>query len=306
MINQEKIGKLIVSLRKEKGMTQEQLAEQLGVSNRSVSRWENGKSLPELSLLWMIGKEFDVSVAELLNGERSEAAADIKQSIGLVVKLSEREKEEKAKKVHRYFLLGLFCIVLVLLHGEFGILNFVEEPEVLRRALLGVGIVCETAGFYCNRKIRRITEREIAILSGNEGSVRLETADEMLQFAKRFQPAELKQYKKAFEAICGKLLPGETVLFSMVANEYSANEMPGGLWHLGIAVTENRLLIGGEKITGRVMVRYGVDALEKCDIRSAELQNSKIVIRTSENEIKIAGEDLEKVIGSLKRVLFVQ
>lgn len=50
MLDQEKIGKLIASLRKEKNMTQEQLAEKLGVSNRSISRWENGKSMPDFIL----------------------------------------------------------------------------------------------------------------------------------------------------------------------------------------------------------------------------------------------------------------
>lgn len=71
-MNQEQIGKWIALLRKEKRMTQEQLAERLGVSNRSVSRWENGRCMPDFSLLWDIADELDVSVSELLNGKRTE------------------------------------------------------------------------------------------------------------------------------------------------------------------------------------------------------------------------------------------
>jgi len=71
-MNQEQIGKWIALLRKEKRMTQEQLAERLGVSNRSVSRWENGRCMPDFSLLWDIADELDVSVSELLNGKRAE------------------------------------------------------------------------------------------------------------------------------------------------------------------------------------------------------------------------------------------
>ena len=61
-MDQERIGKWIALLRKEKKLTQEQLAERLGVSNRSVSRWENGRSMPDFSLLWDIAGELDVTV----------------------------------------------------------------------------------------------------------------------------------------------------------------------------------------------------------------------------------------------------
>lgn len=69
-MNQENIGKFIASLRKEKELTQEQLAEILGVNSRSVSRWENGYCIPDLSLLEMISAELGVSVSELLSGKR--------------------------------------------------------------------------------------------------------------------------------------------------------------------------------------------------------------------------------------------
>lgn len=69
-MNQENIGKLIASLRKEKELTQEQLAEVLGVNSRSVSRWENGNCMPDLSLLEMLAQELGVSVSELLSGMR--------------------------------------------------------------------------------------------------------------------------------------------------------------------------------------------------------------------------------------------
>lgn len=69
-MNQENIGKFIASLRKEKELTQEQLAEILGVNSRSVSRWENGYCMPDLSLMEMISAEFGVSVSELLSGKR--------------------------------------------------------------------------------------------------------------------------------------------------------------------------------------------------------------------------------------------
>ena len=69
-MNQEKIGKFISKLRKKKNMTQEQLAEKLGVSNKSISRWENGKTMPDYSLLKDICIELDTNINELMSGEK--------------------------------------------------------------------------------------------------------------------------------------------------------------------------------------------------------------------------------------------
>lgn len=71
-MNQEKIGKFIAELRKKKGYTQEQLAEALGVTNRSVSRWENGKNMPDVSLFQPLCNQLDITVKELLDGEASQ------------------------------------------------------------------------------------------------------------------------------------------------------------------------------------------------------------------------------------------
>ena len=67
-MNQIKIGSFLKELRKEKGMTQEQLAEQLNISNRSVSRWETGSSLPDLSILIILAEYYDVEVREIIDG----------------------------------------------------------------------------------------------------------------------------------------------------------------------------------------------------------------------------------------------
>lgn len=73
-----KIGAFIASLRKEKGLTQAALAEKLNISNRTVSKWENGDGLPDISLLPLIAKEFDISVDELLSAEKRAETPDIK------------------------------------------------------------------------------------------------------------------------------------------------------------------------------------------------------------------------------------
>ena len=69
-MDQIKIGKFIAALRKDKGLTQEQLGEKLGVTNKTISRWENGNYMPDVEMLSLLSKEFGVSINELISGER--------------------------------------------------------------------------------------------------------------------------------------------------------------------------------------------------------------------------------------------
>ena len=69
-MNQKRIGKFILDCRKEKGLTQEQLAEELGVTSKSISSWENGNTMPDYSLLEDLCSELDINVNELLSGEK--------------------------------------------------------------------------------------------------------------------------------------------------------------------------------------------------------------------------------------------
>ena len=69
-MNQEKIGKFIAECRKKKKMTQQDLAEHLGVTDKSIGNWENGRNMPDLSLFKPLCEELDITINELLSGER--------------------------------------------------------------------------------------------------------------------------------------------------------------------------------------------------------------------------------------------
>lgn len=79
-MDQAKVGKFIAQLRKEQGLTQEALGERLGVTNKTVSRWENGNYMPDIELLIPLGEALGVSVNELLAGERLDDAAFRRQA----------------------------------------------------------------------------------------------------------------------------------------------------------------------------------------------------------------------------------
>ena len=74
-MDQEKIGTFICTIRKQQGLTQEQLGERLGVTNKTVSRWETGKYMPDIDKLQVLSAILGISINELLAGERIEDAA---------------------------------------------------------------------------------------------------------------------------------------------------------------------------------------------------------------------------------------
>ena len=69
-MNQSKIGQFLKELRKEKGITQEQLAEQFNLFRRTVSRWENGNNMPDLDMLLALADFYEVDIREIMDGER--------------------------------------------------------------------------------------------------------------------------------------------------------------------------------------------------------------------------------------------
>ncbi len=78
-MDQQRIGTFISECRKEKGLTQAQLAELLGVSDKSVSRWENGKTMPDMSLYEPLCKELDINISELLYAKKMMDSEKIEQ-----------------------------------------------------------------------------------------------------------------------------------------------------------------------------------------------------------------------------------
>ncbi len=107
-MDQQRIGLFLKELRKEKNLTQEQLAEMLNVSNRTVSRWETGNNMPDLSILVDLADFYNVDVREIIDGERKERATE-QESRETLVKLSNYSKEKEAfllKKITLTILIG--------------------------------------------------------------------------------------------------------------------------------------------------------------------------------------------------------
>lgn len=97
-MNNNKIGKFIKTLRKEKGLTQQELGNILYVTDKAVSKWERGLSLPDITILKELAKTLDVDVSEILNGERKQQQNNIDiliQEATEQIKINQREQQKK-------------------------------------------------------------------------------------------------------------------------------------------------------------------------------------------------------------------
>ncbi|MDD2958016.1 MAG: helix-turn-helix domain-containing protein [Lachnospiraceae bacterium] len=117
-IDTRKIGAFLKTLRKGKGLTQEQLAEMLLVSGRTVSRWETGTNMPDLSVLVQMAEFYNVDIKEIMNGERKGEIMDKewKETLSKVADYSKLEKEKAAKAGNTAFgLTFVICAVMIML-----------------------------------------------------------------------------------------------------------------------------------------------------------------------------------------------
>ena len=100
-MDQKKIGLFLKELRKEKGLTQERLAEQFNVSSRTISRWENGNNMPDLDILMEISDYYEVDLREIFNGERKSENMnkETKETVLQAVDYTNTEVNKSNKKV---------------------------------------------------------------------------------------------------------------------------------------------------------------------------------------------------------------
>lgn len=117
-MDMKKIGKLLKELRKEKNLTQEQLAEILLVSGRTISRWETGTNMPDLSILIQMAEFYDVEIKEILEGERKSEIMnkELKETLSKVADYSKLEKENVEKAGNTAFGMAfLVCAAAILI-----------------------------------------------------------------------------------------------------------------------------------------------------------------------------------------------
>lgn len=110
-MDQKKTGCFLKQLRNEKGLTQEQLANEFGVAQRTVSRWETGSNMPDISMLVEIAEFYEVDIREIIDGERkSENMNDeVKETILAVADYADKQKKQTVLRAIIMFDLEMLC-----------------------------------------------------------------------------------------------------------------------------------------------------------------------------------------------------
>ena len=134
-MNQQKMGEFLKHLRKEKGLTQEQLAEQFCISSRTISRWETGSNMPDLDMLIELADFYNVDIREIIDGERKSEIMnnETKDTLKKVAEYAVEEKEQRRKPLYRATGgVAFFLMIAVLLFAREtkGLLNGIVSNDV--------------------------------------------------------------------------------------------------------------------------------------------------------------------------------
>lgn len=145
-MEQVRTGKFIAKKRKELNLTQEQLAERLGVSNKTISKWETGKCIPDYAVVKSLCEELKISVSELMDGEeaddKSVCVYDDEQILDLLRRTQELEKQ-------KVMMTGVILIVMgIALQALSHILGGSNVKDFFAGLLLGLSIAEMLGGIY--------------------------------------------------------------------------------------------------------------------------------------------------------------
>lgn len=142
-MNQSSIGKFISQKRKEQNMTQEQLAEKLGVSNKTVSKWECGKCMPDYSIVKPLCQELGITVSELMDGEAKSAGThNDEQILNMLERIQTLEKQKTS-------MTGILLIIMGIALLAFSqVLGGTAFRDFLSGFMIGMAIVDMPLGVY--------------------------------------------------------------------------------------------------------------------------------------------------------------
>lgn len=133
-MDQVKIGKFLAELRKEKEMTQEQLAEKLNVARRTISRWETGNNMPDIDMLIEISDLYEVDLREILNGERKSENMnnETKETVLQAVDYTNSETEKINRRIRICNSIALIMLVVYMSLKDTGIYT---DNHIIRHIL---------------------------------------------------------------------------------------------------------------------------------------------------------------------------
>ena len=152
-MDQVKIGRFIAKKRREQGLTQAQLAEKLSITDRAVSKWENGRTMPDSSLMLDLCKHLKITVNDLLNGEVvSMENYNEKLEKQLLEVIKQKEEADRRLLNLEWFVIIVSTLVLIV---PIIIAGYVEMPDWQRVLIMVSGVIPCSVGFAYSMKIEQ-------------------------------------------------------------------------------------------------------------------------------------------------------
>ena len=188
-MDNEKFGNFIKELRKEKNLTQKELAKEINITDKAISKWERGLSFPDITMLNILSKEFNVSIEELLNGERIKTEnkenenSNIKEKIDIEKAVKEalekannkeekrKAKIEKAKKITKIISTIVFAIFVILqcayfyLSYQYGFEYIIDSLFYIVNEIILITMFLFLLFTFKNKKVKIITISVFVIIS---------------------------------------------------------------------------------------------------------------------------------------------
>lgn len=164
---QKKTGLFLRELRKEKQLTQEQLAERFGVTSRSVSRWETDSNMPDLSILVELADFYDVDIRDIIDGERKgeDMNKEEKERLQLVADYAETEKNTLLMRLRIISIVGLVSLIAGLTMMVISRDNNLPVYDYLMGTLMGVAIgALLVAVFYSTGVLENMRKRKRTLM----------------------------------------------------------------------------------------------------------------------------------------------
>ena len=153
-MDQIKIGRFIAQRRKEKNLTQLQLAERLNITDRAVSKWENGRSLPDASVMLGLCRELGISVNELLTGEVLVMENYNENSEKLLLEMVKQKEEADKSLLAAETILGIISVAVIVASAL--VASYVDMPEYLRIIIVVAGVILCIPGLVYAIKIEQV------------------------------------------------------------------------------------------------------------------------------------------------------
>lgn len=166
-MDQKKVGSFLRELRKEKQLTQEQLAERFGVTSRSVSRWETGSNMPDLSILVELADFYGVDIRDIIDGERKgeDMNKEEKERLQLIADYAETEKNTLLMRLRIFSIVGLVSLIAGLTMMVISRDNNIPVYDYLIGTLMGVAIgALLVAVFYSTGALENMRKRKRTLM----------------------------------------------------------------------------------------------------------------------------------------------